>query len=215
MQRSHIFIPNKDKKTCETKSIKLLTVLISPTAIMICNGMQLDRKFTRIRIVLKTKIFFPPFSLKKIRVHIAYSNHFRPSTRKHWYNGEKITSFTGRMTSAYSKSSVFVHLHKNDKGAFKKNTLCEPVSKTSVFDDQKTSFSCERKAKTEKKISVFKKYPDWILLTNKSWNKCWAPFSRLSQRHCKKRLLANEVAFSQYNFLPLTRDPFLPGLPLP
>ena len=46
-------------KTCETKSIKLLTVLISPTAIMICNGMQLDRKFTRIRIVLKTKIFFP------------------------------------------------------------------------------------------------------------------------------------------------------------
>ena len=83
MQRSHIFIPNKDKKTCETKSIKLLTVLISPTAIMICNGMQLDRKFTRIRIVLKTKIFFPPFSLKKIRVHIAYSNHFRPSTRKH------------------------------------------------------------------------------------------------------------------------------------
>ena len=32
---------------------------------MICNGMQLDRKFTRIRIVLKTKIFFPPFSFKK------------------------------------------------------------------------------------------------------------------------------------------------------
>ena len=37
---------------------------------------------TDIRIFLKTKIFFPPFSKKYTRPHLAYSNRFRPSIRK-------------------------------------------------------------------------------------------------------------------------------------
>lgn len=74
MQRSHIFIPNKDKKTCETKSIKLLTVLISPTAIMICNGMQLDRKFTRIRIVLNEDFLSSVFLKKNTRTHSVFES---------------------------------------------------------------------------------------------------------------------------------------------
>ena len=102
---------------------------------MICNGMQLDRKFTRIRTVLKTKTVFPFFQKKKISVHVAYSNHFLlTKTLKQWekdnisYSVHDITVF---------ETSVFVHLHENDKWAIK------PAPKT--------PFSCGRTAKTEKK----------------------------------------------------------------
>ena len=76
-------------------------------------------------------------------------DHFRPSTRKGKNNGEKIASLRRCMTSPYSKTSVFVHLHENDKRAFRKNTLGIDFENLR-FWWSKTSFFWGRKAKREK-----------------------------------------------------------------
>ena len=142
--------------------------LTTNCSIMICNGMQLDRKFTRIRIVLKTKIFFPSVFLQTNTRTRSVFESFSPVHTKTLIQWKKDSIFyRAYMTPPYSKTSVFVHLQENDKQALKKKHFGGHFQKLRVWC-AKTSFSCGRKAKTEKNISVFKKYPDCVLLTNKN-----------------------------------------------
>ena len=57
------------------------------------------------------------------------------------------------MTSSYSKTSVCVRPHVNEKPAFFKISTLGTVFK-------RTPFAGGRQTKTEKKISCFTKYPD-------------------------------------------------------
>ena len=63
------------------------------------------------------------------------------------------------MTSSYSKTSVFVRPHENDKPAFSKISTLGTVLENLGFWYPKTPFTCGRKAKTmtEKKKSPFSK----------------------------------------------------------
>lgn len=71
---------------------------------------------------------------------MAYSNHFLlTKTLKQWEKDN--ISFSVHDITVF-ETSVFVHLHENDKWAIK------PAPKT--------PFSCGRTAKTEKRISIFK-----------------------------------------------------------
>ena len=87
--------------------------------------------FTHIWIFLKTEIFLLRFQ-KYTRSHVAYSNRFRPSIKnvKQWKSNASSKWCT---TSSYSKTSVFVRPHVNERPAFSKIFSLE-----NVFGDQKT-----------------------------------------------------------------------------
>ena len=59
--------------------------------------------------------------------------------------------WTRSMTSLYSKTSILIRPHENDKLVFSENSTLG-----TVFENLKTLVTCGRKAKTELKISVFK-----------------------------------------------------------
>ena len=69
-------------------------------------------------LLLKTKIFFLRFQKQNTRPNVPYSSRFRSSTRKRLINGN--TTAIWCMTSSYSKTSVFVRPHGNEKPAFSK-----------------------------------------------------------------------------------------------
>ena len=114
--------------------------LTTNCSIMICNGMQLDRKFTRIRIVLKTKIFFPSVFLQTNTRTRSVFESFSPVHTKTLIQWKKDSIFyRAYMTPPYSKTSVFVHLQENDERALKK-TLWGPFSKTACLVSKNVIF---------------------------------------------------------------------------
>ena len=70
--------------------------------------------------------------------------------------------WTQSMTSSYSKTSVFVCAHENDKPVFSKNSILG-----TVFESLKTPLTCGRKDKQRKK-SPFSKISRYVWTGPKS-----------------------------------------------
>ena len=80
------------------------------------------------------------------RPHVAYSIRFRPTTQKHRNKQWKYDSilhkacvmliaYGARSKSSYSKTSIFVRPHVNEKQAFSKISLWRALFKRCVFRD--------------------------------------------------------------------------------
>ena len=147
--------------------------------------MKIEASSTRIRILLKTEIFF--FVLEKIRVHTLLES-FCLSTRKRWNDGNTITSHIGhalyddynvRRQQFSSPEPLGLICNRPDHVTKKRRALGTRMD-VSIFENlcfrlstrkrwagisvsenlhfwrPKTPFECGRKAMTEKKeVSVF------------------------------------------------------------